>query len=176
MGYNTDSTVGDQKTWNDDITGFEGSYIVQLCWSCMEFSQIVRGACISADIKRADDKKSRAIADPACAEPSHERIINSQLPSKPFLQQTLASYGSSRLDFATLHVSGPRGLSFELPGQMSGLFTNTSKSLSEEDNVNFYIAGDMLSRVGSHRFVARFYRDGTQPQYIDSIFDFRPQF
>lgn len=69
-------------------------------------------------------------------------------------------YGSSRLDFATLHVSGPRGISFELPGQMSGLFTNISKSLSEEDNVNFYIAGDMLSRVGSYRFVARFYRDG----------------
>jgi hypothetical protein len=70
-------------------------------------------------------------------------------------------YGSARLDFATLRVSGPGGLSFEVPGQMSGLFTNISKSLSEEDNVNFYISGDLLSRVGSYRFVARFYRDGT---------------
>lgn len=70
-------------------------------------------------------------------------------------------YGSSRLDFATLHVSGPGGLSFEVPGQMSGLFTNTSKSFSEEDNVNFYIAGDLLSHVGSYSFMARFYRDGT---------------
>ncbi len=70
-------------------------------------------------------------------------------------------YGSSRLDFATLHVSGSGGLSFEVPGQMSGLFTNTSKSLSEEDNVNFYIAGDLLLRVGAYHFVARFYRDDT---------------
>lgn len=70
-------------------------------------------------------------------------------------------FGISRLDFATLRVLGPGGLSFELPGQMSGEFSNISKSLSEEDNVNFYIAGDQLSRVGSYRFVARFYRDGT---------------
>jgi len=69
-------------------------------------------------------------------------------------------YASSRLDYSTLHVSGPGGLDFEVPGQMSGLFTNFSKSLSEEDNVNFYIGGDLLSRVGSYDFVARFYRDG----------------
>lgn len=69
-------------------------------------------------------------------------------------------YASSRLDYATLHVSGPGGLDFEVPGQMSGLFTNFSKSLSEKDNVNFYIGGDLLSRVGSYDFVARFYRDG----------------
>lgn len=69
-------------------------------------------------------------------------------------------YASARLDYATLHVSGPGRLDFEVPGQMSGLFTNFPKSLSEEDNVNFYIDGDLLSRVGSYDFVARFYRDG----------------
>lgn len=69
-------------------------------------------------------------------------------------------YGSSRLDFATLHVMGPGGLDFELPAQMSGVFSNFSKSLSEKDNVNFYVPGRCLARVGSYRFLARFYRDG----------------
>lgn len=70
-------------------------------------------------------------------------------------------FGASRLDYATLQVFGPRGLSCELPAQMSGRFSNTSKSLSEQDNVNSYIAGDVLARVGAYQFTARFYRDGS---------------
>lgn len=67
-------------------------------------------------------------------------------------------YAAARLDYATLDVSG--SLDFEAPARMSGLFTNTTQSFSEADNVNFYIAGDQLLRVGSYRFVARFFRDG----------------
>ncbi len=76
------------------------------------------------------------------------------------LQYDLPVFGATRLDFATLQVSGPLGFSFEVPAQMSGLFTNFSKSLSEDDNVNFYIPGNLLNCVGSYDFVARFYRDG----------------
>jgi hypothetical protein len=70
------------------------------------------------------------------------------------------AFATTKLDFATLQVSGPNGLSFETPAQMSGRFTNFSKSFSEDDNVNFYISGNLLNRVGKYRFVARFYRDG----------------
>lgn len=72
----------------------------------------------------------------------------------------LPVFGSSKLDFATLQVSKSGGSIFEVPGQMLGHFTNYSKSLSEDDNVNFYIPGNLLDRVGSYNFVARFYRDG----------------
>lgn len=76
------------------------------------------------------------------------------------LQYDQPVFGASRLDFATLQISGPLGSSFEVPAKMSGLFTNFSKSLSEDDNINFYIPGNLLDRVGSYDFVARFYRDG----------------
>ena len=64
----------------------------------------------------------------------------------------------SRLDYASLEVIAPNGSRFRVPATMSGEFT--SASMSEEDNVNFYIAGDQLSRTGTYEFVARFYRDG----------------
>jgi hypothetical protein len=64
----------------------------------------------------------------------------------------------SRLDYASLEVSAPNGSRFRVPATMSGKFG--SPSMSEEDNVNFYIAGDQLSRTGTYEFVARFYRDG----------------
>jgi hypothetical protein len=64
----------------------------------------------------------------------------------------------SRLDYASLEVSAPNGSRFRVPATMSGEFAFPSKS--EEDNVNFYIAGDQLSRAGTYGFVARFYRDG----------------
>jgi hypothetical protein len=64
----------------------------------------------------------------------------------------------SRLDYASLEVTAPNGSRFRVPATMSGEFT--FPSMSEEHNVNFYIAGDQLSRVGRYEFVARFYRDG----------------
>ena len=64
----------------------------------------------------------------------------------------------SRLDYATLEVKAPNGSRFRVPATMSGEFSAPSQS--EEDNVNFYIAGDQLSRVGKYEFVARFYREG----------------
>lgn len=64
----------------------------------------------------------------------------------------------SRLDYASLEVKAPNGSRFRVPATMSGKFG--SRSMSEEDNVNFYIAGDQLSRTGSYTFVARFYRRG----------------
>jgi hypothetical protein len=79
----------------------------------------------------------------------------------------VSPFASSRLDFATLHVSGPAGFHFDVPARMSGLFTNTSKSLSEQDNVNFYISGDQLARTGTYRFVARFFRNGTPVGTVD---------
>ena len=67
----------------------------------------------------------------------------------------------STLDFALLHVEGPGGIDFDVPAQMpTGVFTNLSKSYSEENNVNFYIDGAHLSRVGSYRFSASLYRNG----------------
>lgn len=73
----------------------------------------------------------------------------------------LPPFGQSKLDFAILHVIGPRGIDFEVPGQMStGVFTNLSQSFSEEDNVNFYIDGFQLPHVGTYQFSARFYRGG----------------
>ncbi len=64
----------------------------------------------------------------------------------------------SRLDYASLEVKAPNGSRFRVPATMSGKFG--SRSMSAEDNVNFYIAGDQLSRTGSYTFVARFYRRG----------------
>jgi hypothetical protein len=68
--------------------------------------------------------------------------------------------GVSRLDYASLEVTKPDGTRFEVPGTMLGEFTVGPRSLSEEDNVNFYIDGELLSRTGYYGFVARFYRDG----------------
>jgi hypothetical protein len=65
---------------------------------------------------------------------------------------------TSRLDYASLEVTAPNGSRFRVPATMSGKFS--FPSMSEEDNVNFYIAGDQLSRPGKYGFVARFYRDG----------------
>ena len=64
----------------------------------------------------------------------------------------------SRLDYATLEVTPPSGSRFRVPATMSGEFSAPSQS--EEDNVNFYIVGDQLSRAGKYEFVARFYRAG----------------
>jgi len=64
----------------------------------------------------------------------------------------------SRLDYASLEVKAPNGSRFRVPATMSGKFG--SSSMSEEDNVNFYIAGDQLTRTGTYTFVARFYRQG----------------
>lgn len=83
------------------------------------------------------------------------------ISSSANLHFDLRPFGASRLDYATLQVTGSDGLSFEIPGQMPSLFANFSKSFSEEDNVNFYIDGKLLAHVGSYSFVARFYRDGT---------------
>jgi hypothetical protein len=43
---------------------------------------------------------------------------------------------------------------------MSGEFSNMSRSVSEADNVNFFIDGDDLGVTGSYGFFGRFYRDG----------------
>ena len=64
----------------------------------------------------------------------------------------------SRLDYASLEVKAPNNSRFRVPATMSGKFG--SRSMSEEDNVNFYIAGDQLSRTGTYTFIARFYRQG----------------
>lgn len=64
----------------------------------------------------------------------------------------------SRLDYASLEVTAPNGSRFRVPATMSGKFG--SASMSEEDNVNFYIAGDQLTRTGTYTFLARFYRQG----------------
>ena len=64
----------------------------------------------------------------------------------------------SFLDYASLEVKAPNGSRFRVPATMSGRFG--SPSMSEEDNVNFYIAGDQLARTGTYEFVARFYRQG----------------
>ena len=65
----------------------------------------------------------------------------------------------SRLDYASLEVTAPNGSRFRVPATMSGTFSAPGQS--EEDNVNFYIGGDQLARVGKYEFVARFYRDGS---------------
>jgi hypothetical protein len=64
----------------------------------------------------------------------------------------------SRLDYASLEVKAPNGSRFRVPATMSGRFGLPGRS--EEDNVNFYIAGDQLTRTGTYEFVARFYREG----------------
>jgi hypothetical protein len=64
----------------------------------------------------------------------------------------------SRLDYASLEVKPPNGSRFRVPATMSGRFGMPSRS--EDDNVNFYIAGDQLTRTGTYEFVARFYREG----------------
>lgn len=65
----------------------------------------------------------------------------------------------SRLDYASLEVSAPNGSRFRVPATMSGEFS--ARSMSEEDNVNFYVDGDQLSLAGKYEFVARFYREGS---------------
>ena len=68
----------------------------------------------------------------------------------------------STLDYASLHVTGPDGVDFEVPGQMStGIFTNLSQRYSEADNVNFYVGGSQVPFVGTYEFTARFYRKGS---------------
>jgi hypothetical protein len=69
-------------------------------------------------------------------------------------------FGESRLDYASLELKTPTGSRFQVPATMSGRFTNITRSVAEEDNVNFYIGGDLLSRTGTYEFFARFYRDG----------------
>lgn len=68
------------------------------------------------------------------------------------------------LEFAILRVQGPDGTDYQVEGQMSsGNFgSTTSQSFSELDNVNFYLSGDQLSKVGQYAFTATFYRNGQQ--------------
>lgn len=67
----------------------------------------------------------------------------------------------ARLDFASLKVTGPDQIEFTIEGQMStGEFRNVNKSYSETDNINFYIPGSLLSRVGAYKFRANLFQDG----------------
>ena len=84
-----------------------------------------------------------------------------QAESRSSMHFDVPLFGASRLDFAILHVTGPRGIDFDIPGQMStGEFTNTSQSFSEDDNVNFYFPGSQLPHIGTYTFDASFYRNG----------------
>lgn len=99
----------------------------------------------------AHEESSHAIPSPAL----HEDIIT---------QVTR----SSTLDFAILRVQGPQGLDFEVIGQMSSnVFTNTSQSFSEIDNINFYLDGSYLSRPGQYNFTAKFFRNNQQIGTLD---------
>jgi hypothetical protein len=68
---------------------------------------------------------------------------------------------TARLDFASLRVQGPGGLDFAVDADIStGVFSNAVRSYSERDNVNFYVPGNLIARVGLYRFTGSFYRNG----------------
>ncbi|NOE18057.1 hypothetical protein GS634_07955 [Ruegeria atlantica] len=82
-------------------------------------------------------------------------------------------FNPARIDYAELEISGPSGTTV-IPGDIGdGVFSNDTKSFSEDDNINFYIRGREISKPGRHRFTARLYRNGTlvgeksvgQPQF-----------
>jgi hypothetical protein len=67
----------------------------------------------------------------------------------------------STLDYASLSVTGPDGVTFEVPGDLGdGEITNFSQSYNEHANANFYVDGASLDKPGRYEAVARFYRDG----------------
>lgn len=93
--------------------------------------------------------------------PDYEAVAGKDTLVRLFVGARNAST-PARLDFASLKVTGPDGSEFTIAGQMStGEFSNISQSYDETDNVNFYIPGNLLSRVGSYQFKTIFYRDGS---------------
>jgi hypothetical protein len=74
---------------------------------------------------------------------------------------SVSSGQATVLDYASLRVQRPQGADFSADAVMSsGVFTNTSQSYSELDNVNFYVSGGELQRVGRYTFNASFYQNG----------------
>jgi hypothetical protein len=66
----------------------------------------------------------------------------------------------SRLDFASLSITGPDGVTFQVHGDLgNGQITNYSRNYDEHHNANFYVDGASLDKPGDYRAVARFYRE-----------------
>lgn len=90
-------------------------------------------------------------------EPTHKTAGSS------FHEDVSSIIPSARIDSAVLVIQSPQGASYEVIGQMSSnLFTNTSQSFLETDNINFYLPGSLLTTAGQYDFTASFYRSGRQ--------------
>jgi len=71
-------------------------------------------------------------------------------------------FWTSTLDYASLSVTGPDGVTFEVAGDLGdGEIANFSQSYDEHANANFYVDGASLDKPGAYEAAARFYREGS---------------
>jgi hypothetical protein len=77
-------------------------------------------------------------------------------------------FRTSRLDYASLSVTRPDGVTFEIPADLDdGKITNFTRSYDEDDNANFYAEGAQLNRPGTYEVVAHFYREESLVGIVD---------
>jgi hypothetical protein len=77
-------------------------------------------------------------------------------------------FRTSKLDYASLSIRGPDGVTFEVHGDLdNGEITNYSRSYDEHDNANFYVDGASLDKPGRYQALARFYRRGSLVGRVD---------
>ena len=72
-----------------------------------------------------------------------------------------AAQQPATFDYADLRIQGPAGIDFTTDADLSsGVFSNTVKSYSETDNLNYYIRGDQIPAIGQYHGIASLYRNG----------------